>query len=147
MTDPAVPFDHIGASLAAAARVWRRNFEAQMAARGQVVAHEAASHALAHIPPEGTSQADLGRALGVSKQATQQFVDRLCFLGLVLRRPDPADHRAVRVTLTDSGRHYVDEANAVKAAIEAHYRAAMGSSAFAMLKAMLGRLPAIDDPG
>jgi DNA-binding MarR family transcriptional regulator len=142
---PSVPFDHIGASLSDAARDWRRNFEVQMVARGQVVAQEAASHALAHIPPEGASQATLARALGISKQATQQFVDRLCLLGLVLRRPDPADRRAVRVTLTESGRRFVDEANEVKAAIEARYRAAMGSSAFAMLKAMLGRLPSVED--
>lgn len=116
-----------------------------MTARGQVAAHEAATHVLAYIPPEGTSQANLARALGVSKQAAQQFVERLCRLDLVFRRPDPKDHRAVRVMLTENGRRFVADANEVKASIEASYRSAMGSSAFAMLKAMLGRLPNIGD--
>jgi len=143
MAEIDVPFDHIGTALADAAKVWRLRFEVKMAARGHAVAHEAASLALAFIPAEGATQAHLGRSLGISKQASQQFVDRLCALGLVQRMPDPVDHRAVRVTLTELGHHFVADANEVKAAIEADYRAAMGKSAFAMLKAMLGRLPSI----
>jgi DNA-binding MarR family transcriptional regulator len=137
-------FDHIGASLADAARVWRQSYEAQMADRGQPSAREAAAQALAHIPPEGATQASIGRALGISKQAAQQFVERLCRLDLVLRQPDPQDNRAVRVLLTDQGRQFVIDATEVKAAIEQAYRTAIGNSAFAMLKATLGRLPDIE---
>lgn len=137
------PFDHIGASLVDASRIWRQSFEAGMVARGHPVVLEAASQALAFVPPEGTSQAAIGRALGISKQAAQQFVERLCHLDLVLRQPDPSDHRAMRVILTESGRRFVADANQVKAGIEAAYRSAMGNSAFAMFKATLGRLPDI----
>lgn len=143
MAESNVPFDHIGMALADAAKVWRLRFEGRMAARGHEVVHEAASQALAFIPPEGATQAHLGRALGISKQAAQQFVERLCALGLVMRLPDPLDHRAMRITLTDRGHHFVADANDVKASIEADYRAAMGKSAFALFKATLGRLPSM----
>jgi DNA-binding MarR family transcriptional regulator len=144
LPDPeSIPFDHIGVHLAEASRHWRQDFEARMSALGHLSVHEAATQALAFIPPEGATQATLGRAQGVSKQAAQQFVERLCQLDLVIRRPDPDDHRAVRIMLTDRGRQFVSDANQTKSAIETAYRAAMGNSAYAMFKATLGRLPSL----
>lgn len=140
-----IPFDHIGVHLAEAFRKWRQDFEARMSVLGHPSVHEAATQALAFIPPEGATQAMLGRALGVSKQAAQQFTERLCGLDLVIRRPDPADHRAVRIMLTERGQQFVADANLAKSAIEMSYRAAMGNSAYAMFKATLGRLPNLGD--
>ncbi len=133
--------DHIGVALSQAAQNWKADFELRMIARGHAVFSEAASNALAHIGPEGLSQSALGRAMGVSKQASQQFADRLVDLCLVARVPDPHDGRSNRLVLTLQGQQITTEANEVKSAIEASYRASMGNSAFAFLKATLNHLP------
>lgn len=114
-----------------------------MTARGFAVAKEAATGALDHIGPEGITQSALARALGVSKQAAHQFVDRLVMLDLAARLPDPSDNRANRVRLTARGQQVMTAANEVKAAIEASYRSTMGNSAFAFLKATLNHLPKV----
>ena len=141
-THPAL-LDHIGQALTKAAQTWKADFEQRMTARGHAVIREAASNALAFIGPQGISQSRLARAMGVSKQAAQQFTDRLAALGLVTRAPDPTDSRANRVLLTLTGQQMMTEANAVKSAIEAGYRSTMGNSAFAFLKATLNHLPKI----
>ncbi len=136
---------HIGAALDHALQTWRAEFQARMLALGHEVVTEAAAQALLHIPADGATQSAIGRALGVSKQAAQQFVNRLVRLNLVQRRPDPSDHRANRVILTEQGRAFADAAAEVTARIEARYRADMGNSAFAFLKATLTRLPRGDE--
>ncbi len=112
-----------------------------MSTRGLALAHEAAFGALDHIGPDGVTQSALARAMGVTKQAAQQFVDRLVMLDLAARLPDPADHRANRVRLTAQGQAVMTAANEVKVAIETSYRRTMGNSAFALLKATLNHLP------
>lgn len=112
-----------------------------MIAQGHDVVSEAAAQALLHVPPQGATQSAIGRALGISKQGAQQFVNRLVALDLVTRRPDPTDHRANRVILTDQGRQFAQAATRITDEIEAHYRSAIGKSAFALLKATLTRLP------
>jgi DNA-binding MarR family transcriptional regulator len=51
----------------------------------------------------GTTAADLGRALGVSKQAAGKTVDGLVALGYVERDDDPDDARRKVVRLTAKG--------------------------------------------
>ncbi|MEV0282330.1 MarR family winged helix-turn-helix transcriptional regulator [Streptomyces sp. NPDC050610] len=55
------------------------------------------------IGPDGTTAADLGRRLGVSKQAAGKTVDTLERLGYVERGTDPRDARRKIVQLTDRG--------------------------------------------
>jgi DNA-binding MarR family transcriptional regulator len=52
---------------------------------------------------EGATAADIGRRLGVSKQAAGKTVDRLESLGYVQRLDDPADARRKLVHLTPHG--------------------------------------------
>jgi DNA-binding MarR family transcriptional regulator len=47
---------------------------------------------------------DLHRHVLLSQPALSRLVDRLVERGLVRRSPDPADGRAVRLSLTDAGR-------------------------------------------
>ncbi|WP_156370761.1 MarR family winged helix-turn-helix transcriptional regulator [Nocardia arizonensis] len=51
--------------------------------------------------PGGCTAADLGRALGVSKQAAGKHIDTLERLGYLRRGHDPADARRKVYTLTD----------------------------------------------
>ncbi|MDJ1132885.1 MarR family winged helix-turn-helix transcriptional regulator [Streptomyces iconiensis] len=55
------------------------------------------------IGPDGTTAADLGRRLGVSKQAAGKTIDSLERLGYVERGTDPRDARRKTVRLTDRG--------------------------------------------
>ncbi len=111
-----------------------------MVARGHAVFAEAAANALAHIGPTGIPQNALATRMGVSKQATQQMLDRLQALGLIQRQPDPQDSRAKRVLLSATGNRMMAEANEVKLAIEAQYRAALGEAGFNALRDALKAL-------
>jgi DNA-binding MarR family transcriptional regulator len=55
------------------------------------------------IGPDGTTAAELGRRLGVSKQAAGKTVDALERLGYVERAADPRDARRKVVRLTARG--------------------------------------------
>lgn len=52
---------------------------------------------------EPRGMAELVRTLGVERSSLTGLVDRAERSGLVERRPDPADRRAVRVALTPAG--------------------------------------------
>jgi DNA-binding MarR family transcriptional regulator len=53
---------------------------------------------------EPVRQSELGRHVLLSQPALSRLVDRLVEQGLVDRRPDAADGRGVRLSLTDTGR-------------------------------------------
>jgi DNA-binding MarR family transcriptional regulator len=55
------------------------------------------------IGPDGTTAAELGRRLGVSKQAAGKTVDALERLGYVARGNDPRDARRKLIRLTGRG--------------------------------------------
>jgi DNA-binding MarR family transcriptional regulator len=59
--------------------------------------------ALAAIGLAEVSGGQLGRWLGVSKQAVSQLLDTLVLRGYVERSVDPLDRRRMRLTLTDRG--------------------------------------------
>ena len=53
---------------------------------------------------EPVRMGELHRHVLLSQPALSRMVDRLVERGLVARRPDPADGRGVRLSLTDAGR-------------------------------------------
>jgi DNA-binding MarR family transcriptional regulator len=55
------------------------------------------------IGTHGTTAAELGRRLGISKQAAGKTIDSLERLGYVVRTPDAGDARQRVVRLTDRG--------------------------------------------
>lgn len=59
---------------------------------------------------------ELARLLRLKSSTSTLFVDRLELTGLVRRRRDPGDRRAVRVELTRRGRNVVDQLRAQKRA-------------------------------
>lgn len=59
--------------------------------------------ALQAIGPDGITASELGRRLGVSKQAAAKTVASLERVGYVCREPDPEDGRAVRLLGTPRG--------------------------------------------
>lgn len=74
-----------------------------LAERGHSGARPLHGFALQAIGPDGTTASELGRRLGVSKQAAAKTVASLERVGYVRRAPDPDDGRAVRLVRTPRG--------------------------------------------
>lgn len=75
----------------------------ELAAAGHPDARPAHGFALQAIGPDGVSASELGRRLGVSKQAAAKTAAALTDLGYAVREPDPADARATRIRRTPRG--------------------------------------------
>ncbi|MEE1620793.1 MarR family winged helix-turn-helix transcriptional regulator [Zafaria sp. Z1313] len=58
---------------------------------------------LARCPEGGLRQGDLTPLLLMSQPSLSRMIDRLETRGFLRRAPDPADQRAVRLTLTEEG--------------------------------------------
>ncbi len=76
---------------------------AELAGHGHPDVRPAYGFALQAIGPDGATASELGRKLGVSKQAAGKTVDRLEALGYARRAEDPADARRKRIELTTRG--------------------------------------------
>ena len=83
---------------------------------------------------------DVASALGVSRQAAQQVVDTVQAAGYVTRHSDPADGRAKRIALTDSGRQLIHDGARAAATLEQHYASLVGETALAQATKTLARL-------
>jgi DNA-binding MarR family transcriptional regulator len=76
---------------------------AELGRQGHPDARPAHGFALQAIGPAGATASDLGRRLGVSKQAAGKTVDRLEKLGYVTRAGDARDARRKLIRLTPHG--------------------------------------------
>ena len=76
----------------------------RLAERGHPDLRPAYGFALQAVGTDGATMSEVGRRLGVSKQAATKTVSKLADLGYVDRTPDPVDARAVLVTITARGR-------------------------------------------
>ncbi len=140
-SDPML-IDHVGWRLWQLARQWKEEFDSEMRARGYAWVAEARGAIIGHLRPGGLPQSALAGALGVSKQAVQQFIDELEGEGAVERVADPGDRRGKIVRLTARGVAFIEEGNEVKRAIERRYCARLGRRRFADLNAALDDLVA-----
>ena len=75
--------------------------------------------AIATLGPVSVS--DLVRALDRSHQLIQQKMPKLVTLGLVTRRPDPADQRIILIEITDTGREQLALLDGLAPAFERAY--------------------------
>jgi DNA-binding MarR family transcriptional regulator len=76
---------------------------AELAERGHPDVRPAYGFAMQAIGAHGASASEIGRRLGVSKQAAGKTVDRLAGLGYVERVDDPQDARRKLIRLTPRG--------------------------------------------
>jgi DNA-binding MarR family transcriptional regulator len=89
---------------------------------------------------EGTTAVELGRRLGISKQAAGKTIDNLAVLGYVRRQPDPGDHRQKIVTLTERGFDALGRSAAIFDVLRAGWAARLGEERLAQLEAGLREL-------
>jgi DNA-binding MarR family transcriptional regulator len=108
--------------------------------------------ALQAIGTFGATAADVGRRLGVSKQAAGKTIDRLTELGYVTRATEAADRRRKLVRLTPRGWQALAQSAESFARVRARWAAELGADRVAALEADLQTMTAgqpfrLDLPG
>ena len=98
-TDP--PGFELPLRLLLAFRVLIDELHAELARQGHPDTRPMHGFVFQAIGPDGTTAAELGRRLGISKQAAGKTIDSLERLGYLQRGPDPRDARRKVVRLTD----------------------------------------------
>ncbi|MEU3572073.1 MarR family winged helix-turn-helix transcriptional regulator [Kitasatospora sp. NPDC036755] len=92
------------------------------------------------IGPQGTTATELGRRLGVTKQAAGKTVDNLEQLGYVERASDPADTRRKLVRLTERGTDCLLRSARIFDELREEWSAALGEEQLRQLEDGLRRL-------
>jgi DNA-binding MarR family transcriptional regulator len=88
----------------------------------------------------GGSVSDLGRRLGVSKQAASKTVTRLETLGYARRTPSRADQRRTEVVLTERGLDALTLSGEILDELREEWAANAGEANAALAEEALGRL-------
>jgi DNA-binding MarR family transcriptional regulator len=83
---------------------------------------------------------EIAEAIGLTKQATGQIIDRMDELGYVQRVPDPSDGRAKVLQLTDRGQRAAQTLRSIADENEKKMLAALGQTRYRQLRAALGSL-------
>jgi DNA-binding MarR family transcriptional regulator len=96
------------------------------------------------IGGSGTTAAELGRRLGISKQAAGKIIDGLLELGYVERGTDPDDARRKLIRLTDRGLDCLARSARIFDDLRARWAARLGPG---RLRAMEHDLHQVTPPG
>ncbi|MFE0464993.1 MarR family winged helix-turn-helix transcriptional regulator [Kitasatospora sp. NPDC058965] len=125
---------------------------AELARQGHPEARPAHGFALQAVGPHGATASEIGRRLGVSKQAAGKTVDRLEALGYVERVPDPRDARGRLVRRTALGTDLLARSAEVFERVRSRWAAELGAERVrAMERDLRAMVPAplfrLDAPG
>lgn len=93
--------------------------------------------AMQAIGAHGATASDIGRRLGVSKQAAGKTVDRLLAVGYAERTDDPADARRKLIRLTPRGYDALARSAAIFDDLRAEWVAALGADRVRDMEAAL----------
>lgn len=110
---------------------------AELARQGHPDARPAHGFAMQAIGREGATASELGRRLGVSKQAAGKTVERLERLGYVERAEDEADARRKLIRLTPRGLELLASSAAIFDDLRAEWVRALGAGRVRDLEASL----------
>ncbi|HKS49098.1 MAG TPA: MarR family winged helix-turn-helix transcriptional regulator [Amycolatopsis sp.] len=110
---------------------------AELARRGHPEARPAHGFALQAIGRDGATASELGRRLGISKQAAGKTVERLESLGYAERADDPADARRKLVLLTPRGLDVLTRSAEIFEELRAQWGSAVGREKVRELEATL----------
>lgn len=101
---------------------------------------------LRHLGAESRRASQIVGLCGVSKQAVSQQISHLEQLGYITSAPDPHDHRARLLSLTDKGREAQRLVKRLFVEIERDWAARLGEERFDQLRALLTDLLAQQRP-
>jgi DNA-binding MarR family transcriptional regulator len=110
---------------------------AELSRRGHPQMRPAHGFAMQAIGWDGATASELGRRLGVSKQAAGKTVDRLEGLGYVERVDDTSDGRRKLVRLTPHGLDALAHSAAIFDDLRAQWSATLGAQRLSDLEAAL----------
>jgi DNA-binding MarR family transcriptional regulator len=99
--------------LAGAFRELIDNLHAELDKRGHGQARPVHGFALQAVGPDGATVSELGRRLGISKQAAAKTAAGLEEIGYITRRPSDHDGRAVVLMRTPRGEEMLDLSAAI----------------------------------
>lgn len=133
----AVPAFALPLLLLAGFRAIVDELHADLARQGHPDVRPSHGYTLQAVGLAGATTAEVGRRLGVSKQAAGKTVDRLVALGYLSVRADPADARRKVLELTDRGRDLLDRSAEGFARIRARWVAELGADAVETLERSL----------
>lgn len=100
--------------------------------------------ALQALTPEGSSLSELGRRLGVSKQAAAKTAAGLEALGYLVREPDPEDGRAQILRITEHGEDCLRASAEIFERLRARWVVVLGQDRVASLENSLEALAGPD---
>jgi DNA-binding MarR family transcriptional regulator len=132
--------------LAAGFRTIIDQLHAELAAHGHPQARPLHGFALQAIGADGITVSELGRRLGVSKQAATKTAASLAQAGYARRVTHPSDQRAVLIERTASGEEMLALSAAIFERIHAELAARIGGERLAELEADLARISPTDPP-
>jgi DNA-binding MarR family transcriptional regulator len=89
---------------------------------------------IAFLDEDGVRSTELARLSGLHKQVVGRLVDELEELGVVKRKPDPADRRAKLVVPTAKGIAQLRDADEIVAGIERRHAQAIGAKTYAAFR-------------
>jgi DNA-binding MarR family transcriptional regulator len=126
MPEPDPPGWELPLLLFAGFRTLIDQLHAELAARGHPDVRPVHGFAMQAIGVHGASASEIGRRLGVSKQAAGKTVDRLATLGYVERVDDPRDARSKLIRLTPRGVDSLRQAAEIFEQLRASWVARLG---------------------
>lgn len=110
---------------------------ARLAAEGHPDLRPAYGFAMQAIGAQGATASDIGRRLGVSKQAAGKTVDRLLAIGYAERAVDAADARRKLVRLTRHGYDALARSAAIFDELRAEWATTLGAERVRDMEAAL----------
>jgi DNA-binding MarR family transcriptional regulator len=113
------------------------DLHAELARRGHPDVRPAYGFAMQAIGVRGATASEIGRRLGVSKQAAGKTVDRLEALDYVERADDPADARRKLIRLTPRGIDSLTQAAEIFDDLRASWAEKLGAERLALVEASL----------
>jgi DNA-binding MarR family transcriptional regulator len=131
---------HIGRLFLRAHRDFSLRAIDKLRTRGHTGLSLAHTNLLAHLDIDGTRITTLAERVGVTKQAIGNLVGELEAKGYITRAVDADDRRAARITYTDAGWRFLQDAHTIKLEIEAEYTATLGEDGMQELRTLLLRL-------
>lgn len=121
-------------------RVLIDELHAQLARQGHPDVRPMHGFVLQAIGAGGTTAAELGRRLGISKQAAGKTIDSLEQIGYVEREPDPRDARRRTVRLTARGIDCLARSARIFDDLRARWAAVLGEERLRALEADLRKV-------
>lgn len=134
--------DALGFVLIDVARMLRSAFERRIATAGLGLTPGEARTLVRIATLEGSRQLDIAQRMGIEPMTLSTYLDRLQSLGLIERRPDPADRRAKLIFTTPAADELITNIRIEQIELMQHVTSGIGEADLEIMRGQLKRLRA-----